>query len=93
MKEYIIRKCPKCCKEVRLEKHYLLPDVYEGYCENCGIWVKRRAYYCRNCGKYTLHEFIEVQKDKELWVCEECGSIKYIYCGLRRLPQRRMMGG
>ena len=94
MREYIIRKCPKCGREitlVMLDVKMLNDIVYEGYCSDCNIYVKRRIYKCRNCDRYTLHEPLGVMGDFMLWKCEECGAIKRVYIGLRRSPQRSMM--
>ncbi|RLF08511.1 MAG: hypothetical protein DRJ60_00170 [Thermoprotei archaeon] len=87
----IVRRCPYCYAEVELHRHPMLPDVFEGYCEKCKVWVKRHIYYCSSCEKYTLHQLVDVKNNKELWECEECGSIRHVYVGLRRSPQRSLM--
>lgn len=81
MKAVIVRKCPRCGREVRLERNREVFGVYEGCCE-CGASVVRKLRCCRKCGMYTLHEIIGVVNGKELWRCERCGNLSKVYIGL-----------
>jgi len=83
-------KCDFCGAVLELKRNQYVLDTLEAYCENCHKWIKRRELKCRKCG-YTYHKPLRVEGNFMLWECCECGNIKRIYIGPRKVPERRMM--
>jgi len=65
------------------------PERSDNYFKEQAKW--RDLYKCRNCGRYTPHEYLYTREDKTaVYRCTRCGALKYIYQGTRDYHGRSM---